>query len=111
MVKWINLAEWPILWPKRFVAWHELDCGPYFLWRGLCDDFRTDRIPTWTTTNLFSMARDGLLPQWAPRCIRNIAPSHHTILTGVFVGVFAAVTNIAEVVIYVTSGRFSHLCW
>ena len=47
----------------------------------------------------FSMARDGLLPQWAAR----IHPKYHTphittILTGVFVAFFAAFANINEVI-------------
>jgi len=47
----------------------------------------------------FSMARDGLLPQWAAKVHPKYRTPHiTTILTGVFVGVFAAVTNIDEVV-------------
>jgi APA family basic amino acid/polyamine antiporter len=47
----------------------------------------------------FSMARDGLLPEWAAR----VHPRYHTphvttILTGVVVGVFAAFANIDEIV-------------
>ncbi len=47
----------------------------------------------------FSMARDGLLPQWAAK----VHPKYHTphittILTGVFVAVFAAIANIDEIV-------------
>jgi len=47
----------------------------------------------------FSMARDGLLPAWAAKVHPKYRTPHvTTILTGVFVAVFAAVTNINEVV-------------
>jgi APA family basic amino acid/polyamine antiporter len=47
----------------------------------------------------FSMARDGLLPQWAARIHPKYRTPHiTTILTGVFVAVFAAVANIDEIV-------------
>jgi APA family basic amino acid/polyamine antiporter len=47
----------------------------------------------------FSMARDGLLPQWAARVHPKFRTPHvTTILTGVFVAVVAAATNIDEVV-------------
>ncbi|MCX8109542.1 MAG: amino acid permease [Verrucomicrobiae bacterium] len=47
----------------------------------------------------FSMARDGLLPSWAARVHpRYRTPHVTTIITGIFVGVFASVTNINEMV-------------
>jgi basic amino acid/polyamine antiporter, APA family len=47
----------------------------------------------------FSMARDGLLPPWAARIHPKYRTPHvTTILTGIFVGVFAAVANIDEIV-------------
>jgi APA family basic amino acid/polyamine antiporter len=47
----------------------------------------------------FSMARDGLLPSWASRVHPKYRTPHvTTILTGIFVAGFAAVTNIGEVV-------------
>src|SRR5690606_28926687 len=47
----------------------------------------------------FSMARDGLLPPFIARVHPKYKTPHvGTILTGVFVGVFAAFANIAEVV-------------
>jgi APA family basic amino acid/polyamine antiporter len=47
----------------------------------------------------FSIARDGLLPAWAAKVHPKYRTPHiTTILTGVFVAVFAAVTNIDEVV-------------
>jgi APA family basic amino acid/polyamine antiporter len=47
----------------------------------------------------FSMARDGLLPPWAARVHpRYRTPHITTILTGIFVAVFAAIANINEVV-------------
>jgi APA family basic amino acid/polyamine antiporter len=48
---------------------------------------------------LFSMARDGLLPRWAAAVHpRYRTPHITTILTGVAVAAFAAVSNINEVV-------------
>jgi basic amino acid/polyamine antiporter, APA family len=47
----------------------------------------------------FAMARDGLLPPWAARVHpRYRTPHLNTILAGVLVGLFAAVSNINEVV-------------
>jgi len=47
----------------------------------------------------FSMARDGLLPQWAARIHPKYRTPHiTTILTGVFVAFFAAFANINEVI-------------
>ena len=48
---------------------------------------------------LFCMSRDGLLPKWAGKVHPKFRTPHiSTILTGIFVGGFAAVTNINEVV-------------
>jgi APA family basic amino acid/polyamine antiporter len=48
---------------------------------------------------LFSMARDGLLPQWAASVHKRFRTPHvTTILTGVTVATFAGITNIEEVV-------------
>jgi len=59
----------------------------------------------------FSMARDGLLPQWAARVHPKFRTPHvTTILTGVFVAVIAAVTNIDEVVDLCNIGTLLHLC-
>ena len=47
----------------------------------------------------FSMARDGLLPAWAAKVHPKYRTPHiTTILTGVFVGVFAGLANIDEIV-------------
>jgi APA family basic amino acid/polyamine antiporter len=47
----------------------------------------------------FSMARDGLLPAWAAKVHPKYRTPHvTTILTGVFVGVFAGFANIEEIV-------------
>jgi APA family basic amino acid/polyamine antiporter len=47
----------------------------------------------------FSMARDGLLPAWAAKVHPKYKTPHiTTILTGVFVGVFAGFANIDEIV-------------
>jgi APA family basic amino acid/polyamine antiporter len=47
----------------------------------------------------FSMARDGLLPEWAARLHPKYRTPHvTTILTGVFVAAFASISNINEVV-------------
>jgi basic amino acid/polyamine antiporter, APA family len=47
----------------------------------------------------FSMARDGLLPAWFARVHPKYRTPHvTTILTGIFVGVFAAFANIDEIV-------------
>jgi len=47
----------------------------------------------------FSMARDGLLPGWAAKVHPKYGTPHiTTILTGVFVGVFAGLANIDEIV-------------
>ena len=47
----------------------------------------------------FSMARDGLLPPWAAKVHPKYRTPHiTTILTGIFVAVFAGVANINEVV-------------
>jgi APA family basic amino acid/polyamine antiporter len=47
----------------------------------------------------FSMARDGLLPAWAAKVHPKYKTPHiTTILTGVFVGVFAGLANIDEIV-------------
>ncbi len=47
----------------------------------------------------FSMARDGLLPSWAAKVHPKYKTPHiTTILTGVFVGVFAGLANIDEIV-------------
>jgi basic amino acid/polyamine antiporter, APA family len=48
---------------------------------------------------LFSMARDGLLPQWAASVHKRFRTPHvTTILSGVVVATFAGVTNINEVI-------------
>jgi len=47
----------------------------------------------------FSMARDGLLPQWAAKVHPKYRTPHvTTILTGAFVGIFAGLANIDEIV-------------
>ena len=47
----------------------------------------------------FSMARDGLLPQWAAKVHPKYQTPHvTTILTGVFVGLLAGFANIDEIV-------------
>ena len=47
----------------------------------------------------FSMARDGLLPQWAAKVHPKYQTPHvTTILTGVFVGLLAGLANIDEIV-------------
>jgi APA family basic amino acid/polyamine antiporter len=47
----------------------------------------------------FSMGRDGLLPPWSARVHPKFRTPHvTTILTGIFVAVFASVSNINEVV-------------
>jgi len=47
----------------------------------------------------FSMARDGLLPQWAARVHPKYQTPHvTTILTGIFVAVFAGLASIDEIV-------------
>jgi basic amino acid/polyamine antiporter, APA family len=47
----------------------------------------------------FAMARDGLLPRWAARVHPHYRTPHlNTILAGLLVGIFAAVSNINEVV-------------
>jgi len=47
----------------------------------------------------FSMARDGLLPQWAAKVHPKYKTPHvTTILTGVFVGLLAGLANIDEIV-------------
>jgi APA family basic amino acid/polyamine antiporter len=54
---------------------------------------------------LFSMARDGLLPSWAAAVHRKYQTPHvTTILTGVAVAMFAAVSNINEVVLLCNIG-------
>ena len=55
----------------------------------------------------FSMARDGLLPGWAAAVHpRYRTPHVTTIITGVAVAVFAAVSNINEVVELCNIGTF-----
>ena len=44
----------------------------------------------------FSMARDGLLPQWAARLSATRVPAVTTVITGVFVAVWALIGDAAE---------------